>query len=375
LLARLNGGWKPPKLKLPKFACKLWTRKLKMGKVLKVETVPKTTVSTIDHYSGNVDGILPSPVPVAESSLVPSVPLDITSSYISDPLPPPLLLLEKYFSSSSKQRPSYLSHSSTESLRSPHAPLWPPYVPPHLSSMKSLERRSSSSSDSYGCSYRSRSSTESLSFPYAPPSVPYVRPPLPSLKNLASYFSSSDGCYRWRSSTESLGFPYVLPSPPSLKNLESCSSSSSDPYGRSYRSRSSTESFSFPYPSQFDSSESLPCPIPSQPPPSMTELNPPSPTYREVPILDEFQAEFNPVSSLEDLLQMLSELGNESGGSSTMQTVFIHETSVPRRAAVIDPFPFPFVEDSDDEGVRSPSLSFHSRSSSLPFPSPIVEDN
>jgi hypothetical protein len=117
--------------------------------------------------------------------------------------------------------------------------------------------------------------------------------------------------------------------------------------------------------------------------PPTPELNRPSSAHPDPSILDQFQAESNVV------LERFMEYGaytppnRDKGRSSppTVQTEGMRDISARRRSVVTDPFPFPIVEDSDDERVtaarprvQGPS-SFPNPNARLPFSSPVIEDN
>jgi hypothetical protein len=72
---------------------------------------------------------------------------------------------------------------------------------------------------------------------------------------------------------------------------------------------------------------------------------------------------------------------NPNSGPPMVQTKNVHDISARRQAAIANPFPFPFIEDSDDEII----IEVKSRSSvvtnvgtyntGIPFSSPIIEDD
>jgi hypothetical protein len=196
----------------------------------------------------------------------------------------------------------------------------------------------------------------------------------------------------------------VEPILPSVQDSERHSSSSSE-YGRSYRSRSSSgpsiyhgSDPTFPYSLRFESLESVLLKAQAddaQPlerrssgswhsiSPPTPELNRPPSTRRDPTILDRFQSKSNAV------LERFMEYGTytppnhdkERSKPPTVETDGLQGISVRRRAAVTDPFPFPIVEDTDDEGlttfrsrVQNPS-SVRNHNARLPFSSPIIEDN
>lgn len=73
---------------------------------------------------------------------------------------------------------------------------------------------------------------------------------------------------------------------------------------------------------------------------------------------------------------------NPNSGPPMMQTKDVHDTSARRQAAIANPFPFPFIEDSDDEIIIEATSHLSVVQSDvgrcdtrIPFSSPIIEDD
>ena len=360
--------WKTPELKLPKLSRGGSFKKSKTEQNIEIETVPKAE-PTPSHYS-ELNTLPPPADTVAESPLVSSVPVETTPSPTLDYSPSLLDLFPLNLSSS----------------------------PPPTS-----ERHSSSSSDYGGHSYRSRSSSGPSIYRGSEPSFPYPSTfeflvPKPNVNKSLDRQSSGS----W-SSISPPPIPELnrTPSPicgPSTLGVDQFQDQANAILERFIKhgdvagggaqflrepdkkdGESPTEeteavrnlSMQAPRPRSRESQSEPPCSILRPPPSTNRAFSTDTPSLTKIGFLRSRPIKGGAMPS-----------PNKNASSlPTAQTKDFYDIATRRQAVVADPFPFPFIEDSDDEIVIDvkPHLSIArdvgKYKERTPFSSPIVEDD